>query len=153
MVANALASHRRQTISIHNASCSILLGLLYSISYTGSRSSEIRFNTIRPRQKGRHFPNDIFKFIYFNQNRCISIKTSLNSLKIIGMCLIDNKAGLFQVMAWRPTGDKPLTETMMANVTTSGHNELNVNCLERCPTTKFGSDRVIFYWHFTEICC
>ena len=25
-------------------------------------------NTLRPRQDGRHFPNDIFKCIFFNQN-------------------------------------------------------------------------------------
>ena len=34
-------------------------------------------NTLRLRQNGRHFPNDIFKFIFLNENVLISIKISL----------------------------------------------------------------------------
>ena len=34
-------------------------------------------NTLRPRQNGRHFPDDIFKWIFFNENVLISIKISL----------------------------------------------------------------------------
>ena len=36
-----------------------------------------RLNTLRPRQNGRHFPDDIFKCIFFNENVLISIKISL----------------------------------------------------------------------------
>ena len=32
------------------------------------------FNTLRPRQNGRHFPDDIFKCIFLNENVGISIK-------------------------------------------------------------------------------
>ena len=35
------------------------------------------FNTLRPRQDGRHFPEDTFKCIFFNENVEISIKISL----------------------------------------------------------------------------
>ena len=35
-------------------------------------------NTLRPRQNGRHFPDDIFKCISLNENMWISIKVSLN---------------------------------------------------------------------------
>ena len=35
------------------------------------------FNTLRPRQDGRHFPDDIFKCIFLNENVLISIKISL----------------------------------------------------------------------------
>ena len=38
----------------------------------------IRINTLRPRQSGRHFPDDIFKYIFLNENVWISIKISLN---------------------------------------------------------------------------
>ena len=31
-------------------------------------------NTLRPIQDGRHFPNDILKWIFFNENLLISIK-------------------------------------------------------------------------------
>ena len=36
-------------------------------------------NTLRPRQDGRHFPDDIFKCIFSNENVWIQIKVSLNS--------------------------------------------------------------------------
>ena len=34
-------------------------------------------NTLRPRQNGCHFPDDIFKGIFLNENVLISIKISL----------------------------------------------------------------------------
>ena len=34
-------------------------------------------NPLRPRQDGRHFPDDIFKCIVLNENVLISIKISL----------------------------------------------------------------------------
>ena len=34
-------------------------------------------NTLRPRQNGLHFPDDIFKCILLNENAWISIKISL----------------------------------------------------------------------------
>ena len=34
------------------------------------------FNTLRPRQNGRHFPDDIFKWIFLNENVWISINIS-----------------------------------------------------------------------------
>ena len=37
----------------------------------------MRINTLRPRQNGRHFPDDIFKCIFLNENEWISIKLSL----------------------------------------------------------------------------
>ena len=35
-------------------------------------------NTLRPRQNGRHFTDDIFKHIFLNENVSISINISLN---------------------------------------------------------------------------
>ena len=35
-------------------------------------------NTLRQRQNGRHFPDDIFKYIFLNKNVSILIKISLN---------------------------------------------------------------------------
>ena len=35
------------------------------------------FNILRPRQNGLHFPDDIFKWIFVNENMFISIKISL----------------------------------------------------------------------------
>ena len=61
-------------------------------------------------QNGRHFANDIFKWIFFNENCGISIK---NLLKYVHKVPIDNNLALDQIMAWRQTGDKPLSEPML----------------------------------------
>ena len=37
----------------------------------------VRVNTLRPRQDGRHFPDDIFKHIFLKENFWISIQISL----------------------------------------------------------------------------
>ena len=72
-------------------------------------------NTLRPRQNGRHFPDDIFKCIFLNENVWISIKISL---KFVPKGPIDNIPALVQIMAWRRPGDKPLSEPMMVRLPT-----------------------------------
>ena len=67
-------------------------------------------NTLGPRLKGRHCPDDIFKWIFLNENLCISIKISL---KFVPMGPINNIPALVQIMAWRRPGDKPLSEPMI----------------------------------------
>ena len=68
-------------------------------------------NTLGPRQDGRHFRGAIFKCISLNENIWISIKISL---KLVPKGPINNILALVQILAWRPTGDKPLSEAMMA---------------------------------------
>ena len=70
-----------------------------------------RFNTWRPRQNGRHFPDDIFKRIFLNENCCILMNTSL---KCVPHGPINNIPSFVQIMGWRRSGDKPLPEPMMA---------------------------------------
>ena len=72
-------------------------------------------NTLRPRQNGRHFPDDIFKRIFLNENVWILINISL---KFVPRGPINNIPTLFQVMAWRRPGDKPLSEPMMVRLPT-----------------------------------
>ena len=72
-------------------------------------------NTLRPRQNGRHFPDDTFKRIFMNENIRISINISL---KFVPKGLINNIPALVQIMAWRRPGDKPLFEPMMVNLLT-----------------------------------
>ena len=72
-------------------------------------------NTLRPRQDGRHFPDDIFKCIFLNENVWIPIKISL---KFVPKGPINNIPALVQIMAWRCPGDKPLSEPMMFCLTT-----------------------------------
>ena len=77
--------------------------------------NKLWINTLRPRQNGRHFPDDIFKWIFLNENVWISINTSL---KFVPRGLINNIPTLVQVMAWRWPGDKPLYEPMMVRLPT-----------------------------------
>ena len=76
---------------------------------------EILINTLRPRQDGRHFSDDIFKSIFLNENVSISIKISL---KFVPKGPINNIPALVQIMAWRRPGDKPLSEPMMVSLLT-----------------------------------
>ena len=75
----------------------------------------IHFNTLRPRQDGRHFTDDIFTCNFFNENCCILIKFSQ---KYVRKGPIDNNAALVQIMTWRRSDDKPLSETMMISLPT-----------------------------------
>ena len=72
-------------------------------------------NTLRPRQNGRHFADDIFKCIFLNENVWIPIKISM---KFLPKGPINNIPALVQIMAWRRPGDKPLSEPMMVSLTT-----------------------------------
>ena len=72
-------------------------------------------NTLRPRQNGRHFPDEIFKWIFLNENVWISIN---GSLTFVPRGPINNIPTLVQVMAWRRPGDKPLSEPMMVYLLT-----------------------------------
>ena len=75
-------------------------------------SKQLELNTLRPRQNGCHFPDDIFKCIFLNENRWISIKIAL---KFVSKVPINNIPVLVQMMAWRRPGDKPLSEPMMVS--------------------------------------
>ena len=72
-------------------------------------------NTLRPRQNGRHFADDIFKCIFLNENVWIPIKISL---KFVPKGPIINIPALVQIMVWRRPGDKPLSESMMVSLPT-----------------------------------
>ena len=67
-------------------------------------------NTLRPRQDGHHFPDDILRCIFVNEKFYILIKISL---KFVPTGPNNNIPSLFQIMAWSRSGDKPLSETMV----------------------------------------
>ena len=56
------------------------------------------FNALRPKQNSRHFPDNIFKCIFFNENIWTSIKISL---RFVTKGPINNIPALVQIMAWR----------------------------------------------------
>ena len=73
----------------------------------------IYINTLKPRQNGRHFADNIFKCIFLNENVSISTKISL---KFLHKRSINNIPALVQIMALRRPGDKPLSQPMMVNL-------------------------------------
>ena len=85
------------------------------LSKCGGDKWMISISTLRPRQNGRPFPDDTFKRIFLIENVWISIK---NSLKFVHKCPIDNIPTLVQIMAWRRTDDKPLSQQMMVSLLT-----------------------------------
>ena len=71
--------------------------------------------TLRPRQDGRHFADNIFNCIFLNEMVWISIKIPL---KLVPGGSINNISALVQIMAWRRPGDNLLSEPMMVSLLT-----------------------------------
>ena len=71
-------------------------------------------NTLRPRQGRCHFTDNVFKYVFLNENFWISNKISL---KYVPWGIIDNMAALVQVMAWYTASNKPLSEPVMLYLT------------------------------------
>ena len=61
-------------------------------------------NTFRPRQKGCHFADDIFRLVSSYEKCSLLIQISL---RFVPNGPIDSMATLVQIMAWHQTGDKP----------------------------------------------
>ena len=72
-------------------------------------------NTLRPRQDGGRFPDDTFERIFLNKNVIILIKISL---KFVPNGPINNIPALVQIMTWRRSSDKQLSEPMMGRLPT-----------------------------------
>ena len=58
-------------------------------------------NTLKPRHNGCHFPDDLFKCIFLNENLWTSIQSSL---KFVHKAPIKNISALVQIMACRLVG-------------------------------------------------
>ena len=67
-------------------------------------------NTLRLRQDGRHFPDNILKCVFLNENVWNLIKISL---RFVPAGSINNSPALVQIMACARRGDKPLFELMV----------------------------------------
>ena len=112
------------------------LSMLYFVQCNVTQNSVITglnfimpINTLRPRQNGHHFPDDIFKCIFLNENVWIMIK---NSLKFVPKGPISNIPALVQIMAWHRPGNKPfLTQCWLVYrriYASVGLNELTLSC-------------------------
>ena len=106
----------------------------------------ISFNTLRPRQNGRYFSDNIFNCVFLNENVWIPIKISL---KCVPKGQINHIPALVQKMAWRHPGDKPLSEPMMVSLLTHicvfRPQWVKRGYMKRCPSC-FG---LIYIHHYT----
>ena len=91
-------------------------GLIANFKHTQQDESlKTAFNSLRPRQNHRHFPDHIFNCVFLKENVWISIKISL---KFVPTGRMKNIPALVQIMAWRRPGDNPLSEPMMVSLLT-----------------------------------
>ena len=89
---------------------------MWSVGYQQwSTHCLLGINILRPKQNGRNFADNIFKCIFLNENVWIPVKISL---KYVPNGPINNIPTLVQIMAWRRSGDKPLSEPMMVGLPT-----------------------------------
>ena len=86
--------------------------ILASLTY---KTVQGYIKSLRLRQNGRQFLDNIFKCIFLNENILILIKISL---KFMLKRPINNIPALVQIMAWHWPGDKPLSVPMMVSLLT-----------------------------------
>ena len=83
-------------------------------SNTGNMASLYWFpallNTLRLRQNGRHFADNLLRCIFLGRNIWIWIKISL---KFVPKGPINDFPALVQTLAWHQIGNKPLSEPML----------------------------------------
>ena len=71
---------------------------------------KICFLTLRLKQYGLHFTDDLLKWIFLKENIWISSEITP---QFVPKGPINDIPALVQIMAWRRLGDKPLSEPMM----------------------------------------
>ena len=74
-------------------------------------TSKIDVNSSLPAQVGCDFADDMFRCIFMNEKVFHVVRISLKSVR---KGPVDNISALVQIMAWYRTGDKALTEPMLA---------------------------------------
>ena len=80
-----------------------------------SGNSVMSINTLRPRQNCCHFADNMFKYLFLDENEWISHRISL---KFVPGVWINNIPALVQKMAWHRPADTPLSEPMMVSLLT-----------------------------------
>ena len=75
----------------------------------------IFLNALKPRENRRHFADNIFKYIFLDENVLIPLRIWL---KFASKVPINNIPTLVQIMACRPIDAKPLSELMLLSLLT-----------------------------------
>ena len=93
-------------------SVELLLGSAFHNTYD---TLNVKINTLRLRQNGRHFADEIFRRTSFNEDIWILINVSLN---FVPKGQINNIPALVQIIAWHQRGHKPLSKPVMVSLLT-----------------------------------
>ena len=88
---------------IWSSDCSLIL--LQALGLISKWRLSFQVNSLRPRGNCRNFADDIFKYIFWNENVWILVKISL---KFVPKGPINYIPPLVQIMAWGRAGNKPL---------------------------------------------
>ena len=76
-----------------------------------NRTASLKFSISGQQASGHRLTDNILKRMFFNENLLVLNKIKL---KYVPMGPIDNNITLVQIMTWRQTDEKPLSESMMA---------------------------------------
>ena len=82
----------------------------YTTWYMCWTNQLLQFSTLRRRHNGGHFPDDIYKHIFWEENCGILMKISL---KFVLQDPANNIPTLVQII-WHWSGNKPLSDPMLA---------------------------------------
>ena len=132
-----LFPHEKTAVNYHGVTAQ--LGYVQYNFVMDPLSWWVFFNTLRPRQNGHRFADNTFKRIFLNENVRILIQISLN---FVSKGPINNNPALVQIMAWRRSGDKLLSEPMMVSLLTH-------ICINRPQwVNSLAPDRFESYWRW-----
>ena len=123
----------------------------YLLAFAATLSRQVLINRLRPGRNGRHFPDNIFKCIFLNENVWFSIKFSL---KFVPNGPTNHIPALVQIMAWRRSGDKSLSEPMVISLLTNifviRPQWVNVESLQ--VALRSGTDNAILGYALSRFC-
>ena len=97
-------------------------------------------------QNGRHFADNILKWVFRNENIWISLRILLNFVSKVS---VNSIPAMVQIMAWHRPGDKSLSEPMMVSL-------LMHICVTRPQWVKVvitGSKEVVIMTTYVSACC
>ena len=117
VVTHWLGSYTKWSLGLcidHNSPSLVRLHMTELLAINGLFTDIYRWLNSSPGQNGCHFTDNIFRCIFVNENFCFLIKSSI---KFVPKGPIDNNPTLVLRMAWRQTGNKPLSQPMLTRFT------------------------------------
>ena len=106
----------KQKKSFDKAVCKISAIIVRFQCVDAFENVKFKFTPFKPRYNCRHFADGTLKCIFMNEAFGYFVKKK--SLKFVSRGPINNIPALVQIMTWRRSGDKPLSEPTMVRLLT-----------------------------------